>query len=83
MSAIALASNPVFHARTKHVEVDYHFIREKVLSKQIVVQHVGTMDQLANIFTKSLTVARFLFLSTKLMVVSLPMSLQGTVNQGH
>lgn len=42
-SAISLASNPVFHARTKHVEVDYHFIREKVLSKQILVQHVGTL----------------------------------------
>lgn len=37
LSAIALASNPIFHARTKHVEIDYHFIREKVLAKQIVV----------------------------------------------
>lgn len=83
MSAIALASNPVFHARTKHVEVDYHFIREKVLSKQIFVHHVGTLDQLANVFTKSLSVARFIFLRFKLMVVALPMSLQGCVNQGH
>lgn len=35
ISAIALASNPVVHMRTKHIEVDYHFIREKVLRKDI------------------------------------------------
>jgi histone deacetylase 1/2 len=50
-SAIALASNPIFHARTKHVEVDYHFIREKALSKQVLVQHIGSLDQIADIFT--------------------------------
>jgi hypothetical protein len=35
LGAISLASNPVYHARTKHIEVDYHFIREKVVSKDI------------------------------------------------
>lgn len=35
MSAISLATNPVFHARTKHVEVDFHFVREKIGQKQL------------------------------------------------
>lgn len=82
-SAISLASNPIFHARTKHVEVDYHFIREKVLSKHIMVQHIGTTDQLADIFTKVLPIARFQYLKAKLMVVQPPMSLQGHVSRGH
>lgn len=78
-SAIALASNPIFHARTKHVEVDYHFIREKVLSKQVQIHHIGSLAQVADIFTKSLAVDRFLFLKGKLMVCDTPMSLQGAV----
>ena len=35
VSALALASNPIFHARTKHIEVDYHYIREKVLHREL------------------------------------------------
>ena len=35
LSALALASNPVFHACTKHIEVDYHYIREKVMAKDL------------------------------------------------
>ncbi|XP_073057014.1 secreted RxLR effector protein 161-like [Primulina eburnea] len=41
-SAIRLAENPIFHARTKHVEVHYHFIREKVLQEKIVLNHINT-----------------------------------------
>ncbi len=44
LSALALASNPVFHARTKHVEVDYHFIREKVTNRDIQLCHISTND---------------------------------------
>uniref|UniRef100_A0A6N2K4J6 Reverse transcriptase Ty1/copia-type domain-containing protein n=1 Tax=Salix viminalis TaxID=40686 RepID=A0A6N2K4J6_SALVM len=46
IGAIALASNLVFHARTKHIEVDYHFIREKVLNKDIQVKYISTQDQI-------------------------------------
>ena len=53
-SAIRLAENPVFHARTKHVEVHYHFIREKVLKKEIEMQKIKTDDQVADLFTKGL-----------------------------
>lgn len=53
ISAIALASNLVFHARTKHVEIDYHYIRELVLAKLLTGQFVCTHNQIADIRTKS------------------------------
>jgi len=79
LGALALASNPIFHARTKHIEVDYHFNREKILHKDLVAHYISTEDQCADIFTKGLTSSRFLFLRDKLMVTSLPMSLRGAV----
>ncbi len=68
LGAMALASNLVYHARTKHIEVDYHFIREKVLNKDISLQFISTHDQPADLFTKGLTTSRFLFLRDKLLV---------------
>ncbi|XP_035541684.1 uncharacterized protein LOC118344685 [Juglans regia] len=79
IGAIALASNLVFHARTKHIEVDYHFIREKVLNKDIQVKHISTQDQVADLFTKGQTAPRFTFLRSKLMVILLPITLRGGV----
>ncbi|KAM1682854.1 hypothetical protein EV1_033760 [Malus domestica] len=66
LSAISLASNPVFHARTKHIELDYHYIRELVLANLLKVQYVCSQDQLADIHTKSLSKSRFLYLQSKL-----------------
>ena len=59
ISSLSLATNPVFHARTKHVEVDYHFIREKIGHKQLQIAHISSIDQLADLFTKPLSTARF------------------------
>ncbi|KAE8684131.1 PLAC8 family protein [Hibiscus syriacus] len=58
-SAIRLAENPVFHARTKHVEVHYHFVREKVLQEEIEMRQIKTDEQIADLFTKSLSVGKF------------------------
>jgi len=79
ISAIALASNPMFHARTKHVEIDYHFIREKVCNCDVKVQHISTLDQVADIFMKGQSAQRFQILKHKLMVCSCPINLKGDV----
>ncbi|KAJ1685430.1 hypothetical protein LUZ63_016820 [Rhynchospora breviuscula] len=68
IGATYLASNPMFHARTKHVEIDFHFIRERVVNKQLVVKFIPSKDQIADGLTKGLTVTRFLDIRDKLMV---------------
>ena len=78
VSALALASNPIFHARTKHIEADYHFIREKVLGKELKLNFISTLNQLADIFTKALSSPWFLDLAHKLMSFP-PLSLRGDV----
>ena len=78
VSALCLASNPVFHARSKHIEVDYHFTLEKVVNRDMLVKFISTHDQLANLFTKALPTPRFHALLTNLMGVP-PLSMRGDV----
>ena len=54
LNSIQLARNPVFHARTKHIEVHYHYIQEGVLIGDIDLVYVSTEEQMADIFTKAL-----------------------------
>jgi len=59
-SALALAKNPVFHGRSKHIRIKYHFIRDCLEDGSINADHIPTTDQLADILTKSLGKSRFL-----------------------
>ena len=59
-AAISLCKNPVHHERTKHIDVQFHYIRECIEEGMIEVQHVNTKDQLADILTKSLGRQKFL-----------------------
>ncbi|GMI87432.1 hypothetical protein HRI_002412500 [Hibiscus trionum] len=70
-STIAMAANPVMHAKTKHVDLDLHFVRERVLGCMLQVGYVPANSQVADVMTKPLNATQFEFFRTKLNVVSI------------
>ena len=79
-SVIFLSSNPVSHKRAKHVELDYHFLRELVVTGKLRTQYVPSHLQVADIFTKSVPRTLFQFFRSKLHVCpNLTLSLRGGV----
>ena len=71
-STISLAKNPVFHQRTKHVEIQAHFIKEKVLDDIIHLEYCPSTVNSANLFTKPLPKAQFNKLRDSIRLVKLP-----------
>jgi hypothetical protein len=68
-SCIKLSENPVFHDKSKHIEIRFHFIRDCVQKGTMKLQYVPTGEQVADILTKALMKGKFVFFRDKLGVV--------------
>jgi hypothetical protein len=68
-SAIKIACNPCEHSRTKHIDIRHHFLRDHAIMGDIVISHVRTNEQLADIFTKPLDEKRFCELRSELNII--------------
>lgn len=63
--------NPVFHERTKHIELDCHLVQEKILARQVFTTHVFSSAQLADLLTKHLHSPMFSMLLSKMGVINI------------
>jgi hypothetical protein len=77
VSAVYLSSNPIQHQRTKHVEIDLHFVRERVALGAVRVLHVPTTSQFADVFTKGLPSTVFAAFRSSLNLLSFDVQIAG------
>ena len=80
ISAMLLAANPILHTRTKHFELDLHFVRDSILKHKITLSHIPGPDQIADVLTKAVSSSSFHKFRTKLCIENSHMlSLRGDV----
>lgn len=68
LSAIAISANPILYSKTKHIAIDFHFVWERVQSNQLAVLYITSSEQIADVFTKSLSSRLFKHFKDKLMI---------------
>lgn len=83
VNATELARNPIYHSRTKHIEIDMHFIRNKVFVRELKIHYVPSDEQIADIMIKPLSFVKFNYLRSKLNVHLCPFSFRGVVKLAH
>ncbi len=82
-NSILLANNSIYHTKAKHIEVHYHFVEEKVLTKKIDLVHVDTKDQVVNIFTKALGINKLWKFRSVLGVLDVTLNLNNIVEKSN
>ena len=75
-SAAAIAANPMYHSRTKHFEIDLHFLRDKVTKGELEINYIASKDQIADVLTKPLPYYKFSYFRNKLKVIDKTLSLR-------
>jgi histone deacetylase 1/2 len=70
LGAKYLSANPIFHAQTKHIEIDFHFVRERVANKLLDIRFINSVDQLADGFTKAVPAVKMKQFTSNLGLVS-------------
>jgi hypothetical protein len=70
-SCVKLSENPVFHDKSKHIEIKYYFIRDKVQKREVILQYISTDEQTTDILMKPLSKIKFAYLRDKLGLVEI------------
>ena len=76
-SCVKLSENPVFHDRSKHIEIKYHYIRDMVQRGAVKLLYVATEEQIADVLTKPLARMKFEYFRERLGVLQIEASSQG------
>jgi hypothetical protein len=76
-SCIKMTENPIFHDKSKHIEIRYHYIRDMVQRGSLKIQYISTDEQVANMFTKPLSHVKFDYFRDKLSIVRMDLPQKG------